>query len=810
MAGYAEKYYAEFRNVRGEDYRLMIEQRAWSGGRKRIAFLAGCVLEIQGSQDDITAPIVKTQLRFTVIDASDMTDTAYVKYGDFSEFYTPDETLYKVSIARVVSDVATIFWTGYITPDSWQEGLDYRAPLTFTARDNWGHLQDFTFDMTPDARGLVCIRDLITAAKNKVEFPMTLSFNDADSGASYPNHFEYDGVSPLDAYINASLFEGEDWYSVLEETLEGIGYTLRFIDANTFCVAPLRNMPLFGRNAATSQAALEFYGGTREYDPAVKSIQEDVEYDFREVIRPGVKKGLSFDGLTEDYTWQLGQLTQTGKSDHNSNAGHGWETGYGFLDASAYQLTYTLLLSEGADAGTKYPLLIANQQTPSTVQKYRFNVYSSGVTLHLVFLNPIERPAAGWLGMPKYNYFLDKLKVRVLYLYGATTRYWDGGAWSSSVHTLEYTPADEKKAQYEVDIPLIECDLGVGGNIVVQFVDIHYSSDPLPDPNYSLPLDYGLYARLSDISITLNTSLLKSNKLTTISNEDYNVAVTRKPRFSALSLDVPIATNETYKNALYYEDSGGQYHPYGYLGNWHGSSAQIPFPAMIHQQLLAYRYGAAQVLSGNCGVASNGRVYFNCSFSYKGHKFLLKGGTLDMFTGRLASAVFHEFLYFYQLWSDDTAPTTTGSTEYNDGGYGSAGSSAGGSAGGGGGAGAVVTWGSESGNTVPLSVNGTTKTLLKSGWSELPAVTGSDNGKVLKVVSGAWAKGDDAGYVKPSGGIPSSDMASAVQTSLGKADSALQSVPSDYKKVVQCASEAAYQAITNKDSDTLYLIPETS
>ena len=81
MAGYAEKYYAEFRNVRGEDYRLMIEQRAWSGGRKRIAFLAGCVLEIQGSQDDITAPIVKTQLRFTVIDASDMTDTAYVMSG---------------------------------------------------------------------------------------------------------------------------------------------------------------------------------------------------------------------------------------------------------------------------------------------------------------------------------------------------------------------------------------------------------------------------------------------------------------------------------------------------------------------------------------------------------------------------------------------------------------------------------------------------------------------------------------------------------------------------------------------------------
>lgn len=36
-------------------------------------------------------------------------------------------------------------------------------------------------------------------------------------------------------------------------------------------------------------------------------------------------------------------------------------------------------------------------------------------------------------------------------------------------------------------------------------------------------------------------------------------------------------------------------------------------------------------------------------------------------------------------------------------------------------------------------------------------------------------------YVKPSGGIPASDLVSAVQTSLGKADSALQSVPSTYR-----------------------------
>lgn len=39
----------------------------------------------------------------------------------------------------------------------------------------------------------------------------------------------------------------------------------------------------------------------------------------------------------------------------------------------------------------------------------------------------------------------------------------------------------------------------------------------------------------------------------------------------------------------------------------------------------------------------------------------------------------------------------------------------------------------------------------------------------------------DSAYQKPSSGIPSTDMSSAVQTSLGKADTALQSVPNTYR-----------------------------
>lgn len=54
-------------------------------------------------------------------------------------------------------------------------------------------------------------------------------------------------------------------------------------------------------------------------------------------------------------------------------------------------------------------------------------------------------------------------------------------------------------------------------------------------------------------------------------------------------------------------------------------------------------------------------------------------------------------------------------------------------------------------------------------------VTGSTVSDALETLSGEIAtKGT---YSKPSGGIPKTDLASAVQTSLGKADTALQTAP---------------------------------
>lgn len=82
---------------------------------------------------------------------------------------------------------------------------------------------------------------------------------------------------------------------------------------------------------------------------------------------------------------------------------------------------------------------------------------------------------------------------------------------------------------------------------------------------------------------------------------------------------------------------------------------------------------------------------------------------------------------------------------------------------------------------VTLSGNKTAAQLGLAKASDIPTVpVQSVNGKTGAVVLNASDVGAGT-YSKPSGGIPKTDLASAVQTSLGKADSALQSVPSTYR-----------------------------
>ena len=107
--------------------------------------------------------------------------------------------------------------------------------------------------------------------------------------------------------------------------------------------------------------------------------------------------------------------------------------------------------------------------------------------------------------------------------------------------------------------------------------------------------------------------------------------------------------------------------------------------------------------------------------------------------------------------------------------------------------------------TVPTKTSDLTNDsgFVNAAGAAAAAPVQSVNGKTGAVVLNASDVGAGT-YSKPAGGIPKTDLASAVQTSLGKADTALQSVPSTYRTAAAQDSIDAAQdtAIAGKLSTT--------
>lgn len=90
--------------------------------------------------------------------------------------------------------------------------------------------------------------------------------------------------------------------------------------------------------------------------------------------------------------------------------------------------------------------------------------------------------------------------------------------------------------------------------------------------------------------------------------------------------------------------------------------------------------------------------------------------------------------------------------------------------------------------------------LLTALESKMDADTPIPDEVTEQTVSG-WGFTKNTGtYVKPSTGIPKTDLASSVQTSLGKADNALQSVPSTYRTA---AAQDDIDALIQDDIDDI-------
>lgn len=747
MADYGLKYRAEFKNTRGHEYQLNIYQRGFTSTSKTIKTLCGCVLEIQGAQGDVTAPIIKTQLRFSLVDAWDIADTGSAKWGNWSEFYTPDATLYKVQLRSMSGSATSPIWTGYITPDSWQENLGYRTAITITARDNIGHLKDFPFQatgsVTPDSNGLIEIRYIFSQAMSVIDFPMTFNVESWGSGqysADVPCTDNDDYLT--EAQVNAELFDGMNWYDVLEQTLEATGYAFRYVGGNKCVICCLRNLPKVGHySSETPIQTLEFYGGSMEFDPAVKQIEEKVDFKMQKDVPLETMAGIQYGSATtyrckvDGNTLPGGGVVSIPEHDAPTNTisspgSSVWGNGNQLFDPSGKQPDDFLRRSEGDDGWKQYAMIPSNRVNdylPYT--GFRFHTKTAAVKLTVNFTpHPLSiRHSGSMIGkMMEPGYSLSEIKYQVRYLNEdqSVIRYWNGAGWVNSdtgaVLTREYDAQNEYGTALEIELP--ECEDIDSGILVVAFYNI----------KYKIWYDGGdgVYARVQSILVGLiSTRAVDSDKVTTINNTAYNVKIERRPLFGALSREVGYTKTSNYLAALfYYPFSGSAPEQFPYQVRFTDQSATVPLPVLIHQQILCYRHGAARMLNGRCAPLN--KVPFDLSglFAYKGTTYLLQGGTLDLFSGIMEGAVFHEFVDFNTLWTG--TPTYIGDTTYNTGtpGTGYSGGNAGGA---------------------PIAPAITVDTAL-STTSENPV----QNKVITEAVNGK--------YTKPLTGIPATDLASGV------------------------------------------------
>ena len=235
--GYALRYYKSY-DLNGHKVKLDIYKKypavEYAPAPMEIGrVLQGLSLDVQGEQDDIISPIVKTSLSMTFADAPG--EEKGKKTGDWEEFYTPDSTGYKV----LLYIDGALYWSGYVTPDSFEEDLDYHGSVTIVARDNIGHLQDFQFDAEGNHEAMISVRSLIDSAWSKVECLLSLSYA-SGSDVVWPT---CEGYNALDCIVNIEAFAEKNWFEALEAVLDSFGLVLRYVGNNKAMVMPLRALP---------------------------------------------------------------------------------------------------------------------------------------------------------------------------------------------------------------------------------------------------------------------------------------------------------------------------------------------------------------------------------------------------------------------------------------------------------------------------------------------------------------------------------------------------------------------------------------
>lgn len=236
-------------------YRLEIYKKDFSGTAMELEEFSSSPFSItlEGEGDEIYRPIIKSYLSINIIDKDQF---------DYTQFFTSDAFGFRVFLLRN----GVRLWSGYITPDSFGQDLQYRSTINLVARDNIGYLSEIDYDWFD--YDFVSIEQLLTKAFDKIQAQFSL-----DNRVNI-----FSGSKPItDAYIQTVGLKDKTWFEVLEEVLSGCGLQLRYINDN-YTLHDIANEVELGGNYTPT-----FIDRSQRVDFSPAWREEQLEQDYLKI-----------------------------------------------------------------------------------------------------------------------------------------------------------------------------------------------------------------------------------------------------------------------------------------------------------------------------------------------------------------------------------------------------------------------------------------------------------------------------------------------------------------------------------------------
>ena len=656
MAAFYElRYWKNFEQPDGSIIRLEI----YSKGIEGISFTAyeigpvvqALALTIQGQTEDVDAPIVKTSLTMTFVDAPDHADSVLKKCGDWEEFYTNDSTYWKVLIKAKKDPSSASYaqlWGGYVTPDSFREELRYRGSVTIVARDNIGHMQDFPFDAEGDENGLISLKELVETAWAKIESPMTLYWPAL-------RWLQCEGVYAFDTRMNVSAFKDMNWYEAVEKALYSYGAVMRYNGENQVLLCSLRYMPQQARPSMDQVNHIEpifIAHAQRELVPAVRRIEETVDYELEDAVTMPQVKEDDFTGGTQTYRCKIDGIDMGngsfGTSEHDAPvwpielALTGWlESGSTlFFNPDAYEIGYFSERKGLADDIYRYMYIACNNTDKRSVSFSR-NITCSDMTVRMKLGQPVSLDKNNKLEQQAV-FNLKKISYSIRMIQDGITNYLaNDGRWvvGEEILTREYD-AKTQNFDFEHYVPMEE--YSGSAELIFTIYKIEYAQTSLANL-----AQYGLYACLQSLSFVIpeSLSILKKNTVNTKYQDSNNVILSRDPEIAPAYNSV--ALPGFIKNGIFYYD-GNVIMP-AKAWSWNGGTPQ-QMAVYNHLQLLCYHSKPNNLITGdivNADVIKTAAIYV-----WGGKEHLLISGTYNYLNGRIEGAVLREFVRYDDMWGE--------------------------------------------------------------------------------------------------------------------------------------------------------------